>query len=100
MSSEPVITTEMTETVEQTTTDTLALTYTEETGSGTFDHYTFSLQDSPPVVKDRGDLDRTVMFHQLEAGHRYWVVAQTVSGSEISSAKRLKVFTGTLITWH
>lgn len=87
----PVITTEMQETVDQTTTDTLAFNYTEETGSGTFDHYIFMLQDTPhitPVIRDRGDLDRKVMFRGLQAGHRYWVGAQTVSGTEISTTKR------------
>ncbi len=100
LSPGPVITTEMRETVEQTTTDTLALHYTEETGSGTFDHYIFTLQETPhvhPVIMDRGDLDRKVMFHGLQPGHKYWVMAQTVSGAERSTTKRLKIFTGTFL---
>ena len=91
----------MGETMAQTTTTTIAFSYTEETSSGTFDNYVFSLQDDPlinPIVKSRSDLDRNVIFRELEAGHRYWVTAQTVSGAEISTAKRLKIFTGTFFT--
>ena len=90
----------MRETVEQTTTDTLAFNYTVETGSGTFDHYVFTLQDTshvPAVIMDRGDLDRKVMFHGLQPGHEYWVEARTVSGVERSTTKRLKIFTGTFL---
>lgn len=104
--TEPVCESQLTEEREQTTTDTVRITYTEST-KGMFDNYTFrifeisSANDSNlihTITNPQTETDRAVIFTGLKAGTAYSILATTVSGigstSEQSDPKSLEVTTG------
>ena len=93
---EPLITASLTENVEATTTNTIAFTYSEEDQAGVFDYYSFTIDVSgqTAVEKDDNDLDRNVMFSNLNAGTEYRVEAKVYSGDIVSTTqKSLKITT-------
>ena len=96
--SEPEITTTLSEN-SNTDTDSVAVDYTAETGSGVFDRYYFSVNDkkSTTVTKDDDDVRRTVQFNELDSGILYTVTAWTKSGSEKSREIRTQVRTGEIL---
>ncbi|ELU18720.1 hypothetical protein CAPTEDRAFT_218444 [Capitella teleta] len=80
----PVIRSTLSEDIEKTTEDTIAVTYSESK-AGVFDHYLFSLlNSSDTVIKQRSDTDRNIRFENLVAGVKYTILARTVSGIEES----------------
>ena len=96
--SVPIITTTLSESKAETTTDTVVFTYSKSNQDGVFDFYRFTINgDSDPIEKERSDEDRNVRFTGLTAGTTYTVEAKTFSGSESSAVARvLDVTTGKL----
>ena len=92
--SEPEITIDLLED-SRTDTDSVFVVYTNETGGGLFDRYTFSINDqhSTTVVKEKDD-ERMVKFESLVAGTLYTVTARSESGDVRSRWITTQVLTG------
>ena len=93
---EPIITASLTENEDATTTDTIAFTYGAENQGGVFDYYSFTIDVSgqSAIKKEDNDLDRNVMFSNLNGGTEYRVEAKVYSGDIVSTTqKSLKITT-------
>ncbi len=88
--------------IREITTDTVALSYQEHTGSDVFDHYLFTLtpqdtgsqQQPQQNSKNRDDADRVVRFQDLLPGNVYRVTVWTTSGMENSDTITKDILTG------
>jgi hypothetical protein len=94
--AEPVLTAQVSENEDATTTDTVALTYGDENQDGVFDNYVFTIDVSSQqqVVKPFSDTARNVLFSGLTAGTQYTISAKVFSNNiPSSSATTLQVTT-------
>ena len=91
--TEPQITSTLQE-GDATSSTAVQVTYTEEACSEcVFDKYVFNIDGVASHEKTKEDLDREVLFSDLEPGHTYTVTAHTVSGEEESDKKNIQITT-------
>ena len=98
--TEPVLTVNMIEDETATTTDTVAVKYTDNSIQGVFDKYQFSLRGNADkrLEKMKSDDDKAFKFPDLVAGTEYTVEAKVFSGTVASTTiKTLPITTSKLM---